>query len=48
MIECIDWVLTDFSLSVITVEMEATGSSWVNHPAPAVVSGEPPTPMLGR
>jgi hypothetical protein len=39
MIECIDWVLTDFSLSVITVEMEATGSSWVNHPA--VVASRP-------
>jgi hypothetical protein len=45
MIEYIDWVLTDFSLSVIRMEIEATGSSWVNHPAPAVVSGEPLTPV---
>jgi hypothetical protein len=41
MIECIDWVLTDISLSVIRVEMEATRRSWVNHPAPAVVASRP-------
>ncbi len=41
MIECIDWMLTDFSLSVTTVEIEATGSSGVNHPAPDVVASRP-------